>query len=98
MQARKRKSETAKSANLMIRVDRLSKSVIAQAARLRGISASDYVRSVVAAQARRDVEEARSRTMILTAEEQLAFWKALQEPVSLTPRQRELGKLMRGLK
>jgi len=54
------------------------------------------VRSVVVAQARREVEEARTRTIVLTPEEQLAFWQALEQPTSLTPRQRELGRIMRG--
>lgn len=95
--ARASKSEsTSKTASLMVRVDRSSKAVIARAARIRGISASDYIRSVVVAQARREVEEARSRTIALTPDEQLAFWQALEQPVSLTPRQRELGRIMRG--
>ena len=42
-----RNPATTKRENLMIRVDRAIKAVIAKAARLRGISASDYVRSVV---------------------------------------------------
>jgi uncharacterized protein (DUF1778 family) len=96
MPVRKRARHEGKSENLMVRVDRTSKSVITAAARLRGVSASDYVRSVVAAQARRELEEARTRTIRLSAEEQLAFWKALAEPASLTPRQRELGRIMRG--
>jgi uncharacterized protein (DUF1778 family) len=87
---------SAKTANLMIRVDRSSKNVIARAARLRGVSASDYVRSVVLSQARREIEDARTRTITLTPAEQLAFWLALQEPASLTPRQRALGRIARG--
>jgi uncharacterized protein (DUF1778 family) len=80
----------------MVRVDRPSKSMITRAARLRGGSASDYVRSVVVAAARRELEESRSATMKLTAAEQLAFWRALREPVQLTPRQKELARMMRG--
>jgi uncharacterized protein (DUF1778 family) len=80
----------------MIRVDRASKGVIAKAARLRGISASDYVRSVVVTQARREIKEAESQTISLSAEDQLAFWQALNADVKLTVRQRALGKLMRG--
>jgi uncharacterized protein (DUF1778 family) len=80
----------------MVRVDQSTKAVIARAARIRGVSASDYIRSVVVAQARREVEEARTRTIMLTPDEQLAFWQALEQPVSLTPRQRELGRIMRG--
>ena len=85
-----------KTASLMVRVDPSSKAVIARAASIHGVSASDYIRSVVVAQARREVEEARTRTIALTPGEQLAFWKALEQPVSLTPRQRELGRIMRG--
>ncbi len=87
---------TGKTESLMIRVDRSSKGVIARAARLRGVSSSDYVRSVVVAQARRELEESRARTILLTPEEQLAFWQALQEVPALTPRQRALGRIMRG--
>lgn len=80
----------------MVRVDSSSKGVIVRAARLRGVSASDYVRSVVVTQARREVEEARARTILLAPDEQLAFWRALQEPSAPTPRQRALGRIMRG--
>jgi ribosomal protein S18 acetylase RimI-like enzyme len=71
--------------------------MIAHAARIRGLSASDYVRSVVVMQARTEIHEAHTRTIVLTPEEQLAFWQALEQPTSLTPRQRELGRVMRGL-
>ena len=80
----------------MVRVDRSSKGVIARAARLRGVSASDYVRMVVLAEARQEIERARGHSITLSAEEQLAFWRALEGPVSLTPRQRELGRIIRG--
>lgn len=92
----RRSASGQKSANLMVRVDLPSKQVIARAARIRGVSASDYIRSVVVAQARREVEEARTRTILLTPEEQLAFWQALDRPAELTPRQRKLGRIMRG--
>ncbi|MBI2897872.1 MAG: DUF1778 domain-containing protein [Deltaproteobacteria bacterium] len=85
-----------KAENLMVRVDRGTKDVITRAARLRGVSASDYVRSVVLSQARRDVEEARTRTIVLDPEQQLAFWLALSQPESPTVRQRKLGRVMRG--
>ena len=38
----------------------------------------------------------RSKTIKLSPEAQLAFWKALHAPVKLTNKQRRLGKLMRG--
>jgi uncharacterized protein (DUF1778 family) len=80
----------------MVRVDAPSKLVIGRAARLRGVSASDYVRLVVVAQARRDLDEAQSRTIRLSPADQRVFWQALQEPAAPTPRQRALGRLMRG--
>ena len=35
-------------------------------------------------------------TIILTPDEQLAFWAALDEPGQLSPAQIQLGRLMRG--
>lgn len=81
---------------LMVRLDRDSKSSLAEAARLRGISVSDYVRQVMVAQARRELRAAVEQTLVLTADEQLAFWTALQAPAQLTPAQRKLGAIMRG--
>lgn len=81
---------------LMVRMDPAGKAVLAAAARLRRLSMSDYVRTVTVAQAAREVEAARSQTLTLTPDEQLAFWKALNDPPVLTPAQRRLGDLMRG--
>lgn len=81
---------------LMVRLDEESKSILAEAAQLRRISVSDYVRSVTVAQARKEVAEASERIITLTPEEQLAFWNALHRPVKLTPAQKKLGKIMRG--
>lgn len=96
MSAAARRSPGAKSANLMVRLDPPSKGMIVRAARRRGVNTSDYVRAVVVEEARRDVEEARTRTIRLSPADQEAFWRALRAPVRLTPRQRELGRLMRG--
>jgi uncharacterized protein (DUF1778 family) len=63
--------------NLMVRLDAESKRSLAEAARLRGISVSDYVRTVTVSQARREVLAARQQTLALTPEEQLALWTAL---------------------
>jgi hypothetical protein len=41
-------------------------------------------------------KRAAPETIVLTSEEQLAFWKALNTPAKLTEAQRRLGKLMRG--
>lgn len=96
MRATKRGAVQTKSCALLVRLDRPSKKTITEAAHLRGVSTSDYVRSVVAAQARRDLQEANTRAIMLSAEDQLAFWNALHEPVTLTDRQRALSKIMRG--
>ena len=89
-------STTSKSSSLMVRMDEDSKRVLAEAADLRRISVSDYVRTVTVAQARREVDSAREQTIQLSPEEQQTFWKALQAPVKLTPAQKRLGKMMRG--
>ena len=81
---------------LMVRLDEKSKAYLVQAAKLRRISLSDYVRAVTVAQARREVLAAREQTIAMTAEEQQAFWNALHEPPKLTPAQRRLGSVMRG--
>ena len=81
---------------LMVRLDEESKACLAQAAQLRKISVSDYVRTVTVAQARREVAAAENRTIVLTPDEFLQFWQALQEPVRLTPAQKKLGAIMRG--
>lgn len=82
--------------HLMVRLDEESKAFIAQAAKARRISVSDYVRQTMVGQARREVQQAAHGTLVLTAEEQLAFWNALNEAPQLTGRQRELGAVMRG--
>src|SRR5258708_4604379 len=95
--AKLRKSGTsAATSPLMVRLDGTSKAVLREAAKLRGISISDYVRSITVSQARREVDAARQQIISLTAEEQLAFWRALQEPRPLTRAQRQLGRIMRG--
>ena len=52
--------------------------------------------TVTVAQARREVAAAENRTIVLTPDEFLQFWQALQEPVRLTPAQKKLGAIMRG--
>jgi uncharacterized protein (DUF1778 family) len=80
----------------MVRLDAKSKACLAAAAKLRHVSISDYVRSVTVAQAQREVAEARTHTIVLTPEEQLAFWKALHDTRPLSPVEREMGAIMRG--
>ncbi|MBI1309673.1 DUF1778 domain-containing protein [bacterium] len=80
----------------MVRLDANSKSALTEAAKLRGISLSAYVRTVTVAQAKREVAEAQQNTIALTPDEQLEFWNALNEPPKLTQAQRELSAVMRG--
>ena len=81
--------------SLTIRLDDDSKACLAQAAKLRGISLSDYVRAVTVPQARRELLAAREQALAMTPEEQLAFWNALAESPTLTASQKRLGSLMR---
>jgi uncharacterized protein (DUF1778 family) len=94
--AKNTKKKRRTSSSLMVRLDGASKAFLCQAAELRGISVSDYVREVTVAQARREVLAARAQTLALTAEEQLAFWNALNACPQLTDAQRRLGSIMRG--
>ncbi len=96
MSNRSAKSRGRPGRSLMVRLDADSKACLAQAAGLRKISVSDYVREVTVAQARREVEAAREQTISLTPEEQLRFWRALQAVPNLTPAQRRLAALIRG--
>ena len=96
--SRQRRTAPASGATraLMVRLDQESKDCLSEAARRRGISLSDYVRTVTVAQARRELRAAREQTLALTPDEQLAFWNALAAPVTLTESQRRLGAIMRG--
>lgn len=81
---------------LIVPLDIESKTCLAEAAAIRKVSVSDYVRTVALEQARGDVEAARSRTMVMTATEQSAFWNALRQPTKLTALQKKLGRTMQG--
>lgn len=93
---KKKHSPARSTGTLMVRLDQKSKRAIAAAAVLRGISISDYVRSVVVSFAKRELQAAEENVITLTPDEQLAFWNALNEPVRLTKAQRELGAIIRG--
>ena len=92
----KRDKTTAVPSPLMVRLDAESKQALTAAAELRRISVSDYVRTVTVAQARREVASARDKTILLSPDEQLAFWQSLSAPSKLTPAQMRLGAIMRG--
>jgi len=86
----------ANTSPLVVRLDQESKAQLAEAAQLRQISISDFVRAVTVPQARREVLAAREQVLALTPEEQMAFWTALNEAPALSDAQRALGSLMRG--
>jgi uncharacterized protein (DUF1778 family) len=95
--SRSSKKSKAKTASpLMVRLDDESKRYLAEAADLRQVSVSDYVRTVTVPQARREVRAAREKMLSLTPEEQLSFWTALNEAPKLTAAHRRLGSRMRG--
>jgi uncharacterized protein (DUF1778 family) len=95
---KKRPATTVTASPLMVRLDAESKQALTEAAELRRISVSDYVRTVTVAQARREVASARDQTILLSPDEQLAFWQALNAPSKLTAAQKRLGAIMRGEK
>jgi uncharacterized protein (DUF1778 family) len=96
MAVRKLKSQRPTTNTLMVRLDKESKEALVQAATLRKISVSDYVRVVTVPQARKEVLASVDQTISLSAAEQLAFWTALNNSTKLTTAQKKLGKLMRG--
>ncbi len=53
------------SSTLMVRLDEASKASVAKAAKLRHISISDYVRSVIVTQAEKELQEAEQRGIAL---------------------------------
>jgi uncharacterized protein (DUF1778 family) len=85
-----------KNSSLMVRLDEESKALLSAAADLRRVSVSEYVRSLVVGQAKREVAAAQSHTIAMTADEQLQFWNALAKPPKLTKAQKGLGAIMRG--
>ena len=91
------RGRTRKDATLLMRLDRASKETVQQAAKVQGLSVSDYVRSRVLPLAKQEMEEARTGVLRLPKREQLAFWQALQSPPAPHPAQRALGKLIRSV-
>jgi uncharacterized protein (DUF1778 family) len=87
----------SKDANLLVRLDSTTKTLVQQAAGLRGLSVSDYVRSRIIPLARQDVDEANTGVLRLPKDAQIAFWQALQHPPVPTKEQLALGKLVRSV-
>lgn len=93
----KRSLTANKDANLLVRFDRPSKTLVQRAAAARGLSVSDYVRTRILALARQDVAEADTGVLRLPREDQIAFWQALQRLPAPTAAQRGLGALVRSV-
>lgn len=94
----KRRTTKTIAQSLSVPLDDASRAAVTQAAELRRVSASDYVRDVAVAQAKHEVSAARRQVIALSPSEQLQFWKALNVPAKLTPAQKRLGRVMRGEK
>jgi len=87
-----------RSESLLVRVDRSSKALLRKAAAACGLSVSDYVRSRVVPLARQDLLEADTGVLKLSRDDQIALWRALQNPRPPTAAQRALGKLIRSVR
>ena len=83
-------------ATLQARLDPESKSVIEEAARLRHVGLSDYIRLVLVPTARKEVLGAKQQVLHLTSSEQETFWDALCSHAKPTKAQKKLGALMKG--
>ena len=84
------------SATLQARLDPQSKRAVEEAAKLRRVGLSDYVRLVLVPAARREVAQAKHQVIQMTADEQERFFEALMSPPDPTPAQRALGDIMKG--
>lgn len=81
---------------LQARLDPESKQAIVEAAKLRHVGLSDYIRLVLVPTAKKEVEQAKNKVIQMTADEQERFWNALQTHKKPTKAQQKLGKIMRG--
>ncbi|MCP4602491.1 MAG: DUF1778 domain-containing protein [Proteobacteria bacterium] len=81
---------------LQARLDPQSKRAVEEAAKLRHVGLSDYIRLVLVPTAKREVEQAKNQVLQMTADEQERFWLALEAPAKPSKAQRELGRIMRG--
>jgi uncharacterized protein (DUF1778 family) len=89
------KRAPTKGASLLVRVDAKAKTLVQRAADARGLTVSDYVRTLLVAQAQRDVDESETGVLRLAREDQLALWQALQHPPAPTEAQKALGRRVR---
>ncbi len=89
-------AKTTATTTLQARLDPQSKRAVEEAAKLRHVGLSDYIRLVLVPAAKREVAQAKNNVLQMTADEQERFWLALEASVEPSKAQRELGKIMRG--
>ncbi len=89
-------ANTTTTTTLQARLDPQSKRAVEEAAKLRRVGLSDYIRIVLVPAAKKEVALAKNNVLQMTADEQERFWLALEAPVQPSKAQRELGKIMRG--
>lgn len=92
-----RRKPPARDANVLVRFDRESKSLVRRAAALKGLTMSDYVRSRLVPVAREEIEEAASGVLRLEKKDQIALWRALSNPPKPNAAQKALGRLVRSV-
>lgn len=85
-----------KESVLQTRLSAEDKRAIQQAAALRRLAVSEYLRQVLVPLAKREVASAEHAVIELSDDEQLALWQALEAPAKLTKAQKKLARLMRG--
>ena len=84
-----------KASVLQTRLSAEDKRAIQQAAELRRLAVSEYLRQVLVPLAKREVASAEHAIIELAPDEQLALWQALEAPARLTKSQKKLAALMR---
>jgi uncharacterized protein (DUF1778 family) len=89
-------ANTMATTTLQARLDPQSKRAVEEAAKLRHVGLSDYIRIVLVPTAKKEVAQAKKQVLQMTADEQERFWLALEAPVKPSKAQYELGKIMRG--
>jgi len=84
--------ESKATAIFQARLEPASKFIIKKAADLRGISQTDYLKAVLLPFAKREIAESGKGGLVLSENEQIEFWEALNQPVKLTESQKALSQ------
>ena len=73
------------------RLDPEEKGLIVKAAKLRGISQTDYLKAILIPFAKQELSDAEQGGVKLSKDEQELFWKALNKRVVLGKKQKEMS-------